>query len=583
MNLARSRVWRVLAQDCRLARRPMRVSARRPLSASVETNIVKSPFRDVTLPTCTVPELIWEHLDRWADKTAVECGITGKSYTYAELKLLSRRLAFALLKSGLRPGDVVTVVMPNIPEYPVAILGIMEAGMVVTGINPIYSSEEILFQLKDSGSNVVIVHPDQLANLLQAKEKLGSSIRVICVHDYDGRHRSLPPGVIAFSDFIDGESGGDDADLGRLLGVRQDVDSTALLPYSSGTTGLPKGVCLSHKNLTANVSQASYPDINPIEFATKNYQDTVPTILPLFHIYGASVVMMRSLVRGAKLVTLPKFDPKPFLKILETNDNIVLYVVPPIILFLSSHPTVSSLHLERLKLSMTGGAPCSAADIDRLRERKPHPIIQGYGMTESSPLLTQGTLNSTKYASIGKLVSNTEAKILDITTGNSLPMNENGELCFRGPQIMKCYHNRPEATAETVDADGWLRTGDVGYFDEEGDFFVVDRIKELIKVKGFQVAPAELEGLLREHPEVSDAAVTALPCSRSGEVPIAFVIPKPAAAESLKEVALQQYVAEKVAPYKQISKIVFVESIPKSATGKILRRQLKEIAQKEYC
>ncbi|BET01408.1 AMP dependent coa ligase [Nesidiocoris tenuis] len=442
--------------------------------------------------------------------------------------------------------------------------------------------EEIAYQLNDSGSNFVIVHPDLLDNLQEAKSILKRDLTILCVHDYDGRPRSLPPAVRGFSDFIDAAGKVGESDVRRLRGDALDLNNTTLLPYSSGTTGLPKGVCLSHTNLTANVCQSSQAELNPIEPATKNYQDTVPLILPLFHIYGSVIVMMRPLLRGAKLITLPKFESASFLSTLEKNQNIVLHLVPPIILFLSSHPNVTDNHLDRIKLTMTGGAPCSGDDILRLRQRKDHPIVQGYGMTESSPLLTQSPIKSTKYASVGKVISNTEAKIVDTVGGKLLPPGETGELCFRGPQVMKGYHKKPEATAETIDSDGWLHTGDVGYVDDDGDFFVVDRIKELIKVKGFQVAPAELEGVLRGHPEIADAAVTALNCPRSGEVPIAFVIRKPNSKSNVSEKQLKEYVENKVAPYKQISKIVFLDQIPKSTTGKILRRQLKDMANKQY-
>ncbi|XP_024084668.1 4-coumarate--CoA ligase 1 isoform X2 [Cimex lectularius] len=468
--------------------------------------------------------------------------------------------------------------MPNMPEFPVCFLGILEAGLTLTAINPTYRAEEIVNQMNDSSSRFIIVHYNMLEVILQVKNHFKNHLDIICVNDFDGKTRELPSGVRPFSDLIQ-----NNIDVSKLDKQKHKIDineSIAFLPYSSGTTGLPKGVCLSHQNLTSNVAQMCIKEINTIQETTKTHQDTIIGVLPFFHIYGTQVVLVRSLREGSKIVTLPKFDPKQFVNILENNKNIVLYAVPPIILFMASHPSVTSKTLENLRFTGSGGAPCGSTDIERLLTKRDHQIVQAYGMTEASPVLTHSVPDSPCKASVGYCVSNTFVKIVDIETGKTLGPRETGELCFKGPQIMKGYLNKPEATAETIDKDGWLHTGDLGYVDEKGCCFIVDRKKELIKVKGFQVPPAELEAVLRQHPSLCDAGVVGHPCSKAGEVPVAFVVVKQGV-ERPKEDAIKNFVADKVAPYKQIKHIIFTEVIPKNASGKILRKQLKELIKTE--
>jgi acyl-CoA synthetase (AMP-forming)/AMP-acid ligase II len=336
------------------------------------------------------------------------------------------------------------------------------------------------------------------------------------------------------------------------------------LPYSSGTTGLPKGVMLTHRNLVAQLRQ-----IDSIE------DGDLPAflgVLPFFHIYGLVIIMMHGLMRGAAIVTLLKFEFEPFLKILQGWPITSAHVVPPIVVALGKHPAVDNYKFPHLKYLFSGAAPLGPELTDAVEKRLNVKVRQGYGMTEASPATHYTVAGSERCGCVGLLLPNTECRIIDPVSGADAPTGERGEVWVRGPQVMKGYLNNPEATASTVDADGWLHTGDIGVVDDAGYLTVVDRLKELIKVKGFQVAPAELESLLLKHPLIADVAVIPIDDEDSGEVPKAIVVAKaPLTADEVIQFLLPQ-----VAHYKRIRQVAFVEAIPKSPSGKILRRILVE-------
>jgi len=339
------------------------------------------------------------------------------------------------------------------------------------------------------------------------------------------------------------------------------------LPYSSGTTGLPKGVMLTHYNLVANMCQ-----MDGLDYFHRD--DTLLCVLPLFHIYGLVVVLNMGLHLGATIVTMPRFDLEQFLGLIQKYRVTLSHIVPPIVLKLAKDPSVEKYDLSSLKMIFSGAAPLGPELSRECMQRIGCGIRQGYGMTETSPVTHSSPADPTKMklGSIGPPAPNTECKLVDPATGAELGPNHEGEVCVRGPQNMKGYLNNPEATARTIDQNGWLHTGDIGYADEDGHFYIVDRVKELIKYKGFQVAPAELEAILLTHPAVADAAV--IPCKddEAGEVPKAFVVVK----TETSPAAIMDFVAARVSPHKKIRAVEFIDQIPKSLSGKILRRVLIE-------
>jgi acyl-CoA synthetase (AMP-forming)/AMP-acid ligase II len=343
------------------------------------------------------------------------------------------------------------------------------------------------------------------------------------------------------------------------------------LPYSSGTTGLPKGVMLTHTNLLA---QLALIDGRP-DTVTPRAGDVLLAFLPFFHIYGIVTFLNQALVRGATVISIPRFDLAQYLELVQRYRVSYLHLVPPVVLALAKHPLVDQYDVSSVRWGISAAAPLSAQVIDAFHARLPAArVAQAYGMTEVSGASHVATRDPArdKPAAGGLLLPNTECVIVDTASGVPLGRNESGEIWVRGPQVMLGYLNQPAATATTIDADGWLHTGDIGYVDEDGFIFIVDRVKELIKYKGLQVAPAELEAILLSHPAVADAAVIPSPDDAAGEVPKAYVVTTtPVPAEEL-----MAFVAERVAPHKRIRRLQFIEAIPKSSAGKILRRTLIE-------
>src|SRR5688572_6887564 len=338
----------------------------------------------------------------------------------------------------------------------------------------------------------------------------------------------------------------------------------AVLPYSSGTTGLPKGVMLTHRNLIANLLQVQE------DFPISD-DDTLIGVLPFFHIYGMTVIMNQGLMAGATTVTMPRFDLDQFLGLIEQHGVTRAYVVPPIALALAKHPAVDASDLSSIRTIMSGAAPLGAELAEQVSERIGTTVIQGYGLTETSPVTHCNKPDENRPGTIGRALEDTECRIVDPESGEDVDEGERGELWIRGPQVMAGYLNNDEATAATIDQDGWLHTGDIAVRDADGYFAIVDRLKELIKFKGYQVPPAELEALLITHPAVADVAVIGVPDDEAGELPKAYVV---AAGDDLDTDALMEWVGEQVAPQKRVRLVEVTDEIPKSPSGKILRRVL---------
>lgn len=450
---------------------------------------------------------------------------------------------------GFEKGDVLAIFSPNIPEYAVAYLAAIRLGGIVTPANPLYTAEELAFQLNDAGAKFLVTVPLFLETASRAAGQ--SAVKEVFVF-------GEAEGATPFSSLM--KPGGE------VPGFDGNFEDVVVLPYSSGTTGLPKGVRLSHRNLVGNIHQTR-------GLHRLNESDTLIGILPFFHIYGMEVIMNNGIAHGATIVTMPKFDLEQFLSLVQDHKVTRAYLVPPIILALAKHPLVDNYDLSNLDVILSGAAPLGEDLQNAVRDRLDCQVLQGYGLTEASPvtnMIPDGW--EPKAGSVGTLVPNSEAKVIDVESGKELGIGERGELWFSGPHIMKGYLNDDEATGITIDQDGFLHTGDIGYVDEEGYFYIVDRLKELIKYKGFQVPPAELEALLLSHPNIADAAVIGIPDEEAGELPKAFVV----ASGDLSEQDVIDFVAEKVAPHKKIRLVELTDEIPKSASGKILRRVLIE-------
>ena len=473
--------------------------------------IIRSSYPEVTVPEVSLPALVFADAASRADKPALIDGLSGRAITYRELVGGARLVAGGLAARGFQAGEVFAIYLPNLPEYAVAFYGVLLAGGTNTTINPLYTVEELAAQLNDAGARYLLTIPPFLDKAVEAAGRSG--VREV---------------------FVLGEAQGATPFAALLRSGHQPPEVTidphrdlATVPYSSGTTGLPKGVMLTHHNLVANLCQfQSVVDLGE--------EETGVAVLPFFHLYGQVVLMAAALWQGGTLVTMPRFDLEQFLTILQDY---------------------------RVSREACG-------------RRLGCVVGQGYGLTETGPVLTAHPPEEARirHGSAGQLLPNTEARVVDLATGEALGRDQDGELCFRGPQVMRGYLNRPAETAQMLDAEGWLRTGDIGHVDDDGYFYVVDRVKELIKYKGLQVAPAELEAVLVSHPGIADAAVVRIPDEEAGEVPKAFVV----ATAELSAQEVMDYVAERVAPYKRLRQVEFIDEIPKSLSGKILRRVLME-------
>lgn len=511
--------------------------------------IFRSPYADVLIPEVSVSELVLARARERGDKAALIDGASGRTITYRQLAESVQRMAAGLAARGFGKGQVFAIFSPNVPEYAIALHAVATLGGTCTTINPLYTADEVAHQLKDAGASYMLTIPALIEKAGEAARKAG--IKEIFV-------LGEAEGATPFASLLENDGVVPEVSIN----AREDVFA---LPYSSGTTGLPKGVMLTHYNLVANLCQQA--SVEPI-----SETDTLICILPLFHIYGMVVILNMGLYQGATIVTMQRFELERVLKAMQDYGVTYAHLVPPIILALSKQPVVDDYDLSKLHTIFSGAAPLGENITRACLERLSCQIRQGYGMTETSPVIhmSPGKAEQIKHGAVGQCLPNTECKIIDMETGAELGHNQEGEICMRGPQMMKGYLNKPEATAATIDADGWLHTGDIGYADEDGHFYIVDRAKELIKYKGFQVAPAELEALLLSHPAVADVAV--IPCmdEEAGEIPKAFLVMKAEASDE----ELMSYVAARVAPYKKIRRIERIEQIPKSASGKILRRVL---------
>ncbi|MFB6714892.1 MULTISPECIES: AMP-binding protein [unclassified Streptomyces] len=479
--------------------------------------------------------------------------------TYRQLDSFHRKIAAALVEAGVRKGDVLALHSPNTITYPAVFFGATRAGATVTTVHPLATAQEFAKQLRDCAARwIVTVSP--LLEAARAAAELVGGIEEIFVCD-------RAPGHTSVLDML--------ATTAPEPRVTIDpAEDIAALPYSSGTTGTPKGVMLTHRSMATNLEQ-----LRP--FVPMGPGDRILAVLPFFHIYGLTALMNAPLRMGATVVVLPRFDLAQFLATIEKHRISGLYVAPPIVLALAKHPSVAQYDLSSLEYVVSAAAPLDAALAAACSKRLGlPPVRQAYGMTELSPgtHVVPLAVPNPPPGAVGRLLPGTEMRIASLDrVGEDAPTGTDGEILIRGPQVMKGYLGRPEATADMIDADGWVHTGDIGRVDADGWLFVVDRVKELIKYKGYQVAPAELEALLLGHEAIADAAVIGVHDAQGNEVPKAYLVRRPSAAgDGLTADGVMAYVAERVAPYKKIRQVEFVGAVPRATSGKILRRELRD-------
>ncbi|KAL4346112.1 hypothetical protein AHAS_Ahas11G0345800 [Arachis hypogaea] len=521
--------------------------------------IFRSKLPDIYIPThLPLHTYCFQNLSHFKDRPCLINATTGDTFTYAAVELTARKVAAGLNNLGVRQGDVILLLLQNCHQFVFAFLGASYRGAIVTTANPFYTPAEVAKQATASAAKLIITQSsfvDKVKDLARDKH-----IKVVCID-------APPQGCLDFSELTE-------ADEGDIPAVKICPDDVVALPYSSGTTGLPKGVMLTHKGLVTSVAQQVDGE-NPNLYIKRD--DVVVCVLPLFHIYSLNSVLLCGLRVGAAIVIMHKFEVVGLLQVVEKHRVSVAPLVPPIVLAIVKSGEVTRYDLSSIRMVMSGAAPLGKDLHDAFRDMLPNATFgQGYGMTEAGPLAISLAFAkepfNVKSGACGSVVRNAEMKIVDTETGTSLPPNKPGEICIRGTKVMKGYLNDREATERTIDKEGWLHTGDIGYIDDDDELFIVDRLKELIKYKGYQVAPAELESLLIAHPNISDAAVVPLKDEVAGEVPVAFVVRSNGS--NITEDEIKKYISKQVVFYKRINRVFFTESIPKAASGKILRKVL---------
>lgn len=523
--------------------------------------IFRSKLPDIYIPDhLPLHSYCFENISKFSSRPCVIDGATGDIYTYADVELTARRVGAGLHKMGIKQGEVIMLLLQNCTEFVFAFLGASYIGATSTTANPFYMPAEIEKQAKASKCRLIITQACYSEKAMSFAEE--NDVKVMCID-------TPPEGCLHFSELTNA----DEADLPT---VKINPDDVVALPYSSGTTGLPKGVMLTHRGQVTSVAQQVDGDNPNLYFHS---EDVILCVLPLFHVYSLNSVLLCALRVGAAILIMQKFEIIKLLELINKYKVTIAPFVPPIVLAIAKSPVVDEYDLSSIRTVMSGAAPMGKELEDTVRAKLPNAKLgQGYGMTEAGPVLAMCLAFAKepfeiKSGSCGTVVRNAQMKILDPDTGVSLPRNQPGEICIRGHQIMKGYLNDPEATERTIDKEGWLHTGDIGYIDDDDELFIVDRLKELIKYKGFQVAPAELEAMLIAHPYVSDAAVVSMKDEAAGEVPVAFIVRSNGS--KITEDEIKQYISKQVVFYKRIYRVFFVETIPKAPSGKILRKDLR--------
>lgn len=517
----------------------------------------QSRFGPLTLPELPLPELIFQSPHFSAERRAIVDANTNTSFTLGQIKTKIEQVATGLAKKGLEKGQVVCIYAPNSVDFIIAWQAIALLRGIVSTVNPIYTSSEISHQLNIVKPKFVFTTSTLVKNVQQSVKEIALPLEEIFIFGSETLE-----GTTLFSSLTENDGNYPR----RSVDIKKDI---VCIPFSSGTTGLSKGVALSHFNIATNVLQMAMID----KYST---EDVFLSTLPLFHAYGMITTINLGLYLGLTSVVMTQFVLEKYLSLIQEYKPRILHVVPPIILLLSKHPLIDKYDLSSVDYIISAAAPLGLEIEQSVQKRIStlKEVKQAYGMTELSPASHYSPPGQVLPGSIGLLLPGMEAKIIDLKTGEELPINSQGELCVKGPNVMLGYYLNPQATQETIDSSGYLHTGDISTVDSNGFFFIVDRLKELIKYKGFQVAPAELESILVQHPAITDAAVIGVIDEQGEEVPKGFVVLKEGHTLTAQEVA--QFVESKVSPHKKLrGGVEFVQQIPRASSGKILRRLLK--------
>lgn len=502
-----------------------------------------------------VAHLLDEAAKRNPTHTAVYFpGIAGllppRAISYKELAEATSRFAGGLAAIGVKPDDRVAVYMPNLPHFVIAIWGTFKAGAVPTPMNPTLKRREVVHQLMDSGARVILAPMLMLEEIEKAAEEV-PDLKIYSVGP--SKHRNFDELLNAPPLFVE----------------REDED-IALQPYTSGTTGKPKGVLLTHRNLSSNIHAVMKL------FEKVGHSERLLVPIPMFHITGMTVLMLAPLSLGVAIYPMVRWDAEQALQLIQEHKITSMVCVPTLYIDLLHHPKVGQYDLSSLKVCSSGGAKMPVPVLEAFEKKFGVKVYEGYGLTETSPVThTNLAAPKPKPGSIGWPIENTECKIVG-EQGREVPTSQVGELLIKGPQVMKGYHNNPEATKAAIDPDGFFHTGDIAYKDEEGYYYIVDRVKDMINVGGVKVYPKEVEHVLYEHAAVAECAVVGIPDPRKGETVKAFIVPKPGVqpSEQLAE-EIKQYCLRELAAYKHPREIEFVQTLPKTASGKIQKYVLR--------
>jgi long-chain acyl-CoA synthetase len=512
----------------------------------------------------------------------------GKELTYHEVYNSALKLANYLKKLGVEKGDRVAIMLPNCPQSVISYYGILYAGGIVVQTNPLYTERELEYQMNDSGAKIIITLDllfPRVAKVMQSSPL--EHVIVTAIKDY----LPFPKNIIY--PFIQKKQQGISVqvepsarqhlfarimkeEISQPLSISIDPEEDlALLQYTGGTTGFPKGVMLTHKNLVANATMCA-----AWLYKTKKGKEVILGILPFFHVYGMTTVLILAVMQGNKMVLLPKFDVKTTLKTIQKQRPTLFPGAPTIYIGLLNHPDISKYNLSSIEACISGSAPLPVEVQQKFEQVTGGNLVEGYGLTETSPVSHGNFIweKKRKKGSIGVPWPDTDAMVMSLETGEPLPPNEIGEIAIKGPQVMKGYWNRPEETAQVL-KDGWLLTGDLGYMDEDGYFYIVDRKKDMIIAGGFNIYPREVEEVLYEHPSIQEVVVVGVPDPYRGETVKAYVVLKEG--KTVSEEELDQFARKHLAAYKVPRLYEFRDELPKTAVGKILRRALVEEEKKK--